>query len=255
MTTIFRLSKISAMLVFIGFFVGCATVSFNEPKNHSIAMKDVGDTTLGQIVAKKIEQHNGLSGFYPLSQGMDALGVRLRLAERAQKSIDLQYFLIKDDTAGAVIANALLKAGDRGVRVRFLLDDIFSTFPDDSFLLINQHPNIDIRIFNPLSRLGVSVLNFASNFKQANRRMHNKSFTADNSISVVGGRNIADEYFQLKTDSVFVDFDVIAMGPIATEISKSFDDYWNHKLAVPIEQFIEDKAKEDLETVRANIKE
>ena len=255
MTTIFRLCKLSVMLVFIGFFVGCATVSFNEPKNHSIAMQDVGDTALGQIVAKKTEQHNGLSGFYPLSQGMDALGVRLRLAERAQKSIDLQYFLMKDDTAGAVIANALLKAGDRGVRVRFLLDDVFSTFPDSSFLLINQHPNIDIRIFNPLSRSGVSVLNYAGNFKQANRRMHNKSFTVDNSVSVVGGRNIADEYFQLKTDSVFVDFDIIAMGPIAAEISKSFDDYWNHKLAVPIEQFIEDKAKEDLETVRANIKE
>jgi len=185
---------------------------------------------------------------------MDALGVRLRLAEKAEKSIDLQYFLMKHDTAGVVMANALLKAADRGVRIRFLLDDVFNTVPDRSFLLINQHPNIEIRIFNPLSRRGVWGLNYAGNFKQANRRMHNKSFTVDNSISIVGGRNIADEYFQLKTEAVFADFDILAMGPIAAEISKSFDAYWNHKLAVPIVQFIEDKTKEYLETVRTNIK-
>jgi len=183
------------------------------------------------------------------------LGIRLRLAEKAEKSIDLQYFLMKHDTAGAVIANALLKAANRGVRVRFLIDDVFTTVPDDSFYLINQHPNIEIRIFNPISRKGVSALNFVAQFKQANRRMHNKSFTVDSAVSIVGGRNIADEYFELKTDSVFVDFDVLAVGPIAAEISGSFDEYWNHSRAVPIEQFIKDPKKEDLVTVRAEIAE
>lgn len=253
--TTFKLFKISAILVFTGLMAGCATVSFDQPKSHSLAITDAGDTAMGQYVEYITAKHDGESGFLPLNQGMDALGVRLRLAEKAEKSIDLQYFLMKSDTAGAVIANALLKAADRGVRVRFLLDDVFTTVPDHSFLLINQHPNIDIRIFNPVSRRGIYIFNFIGQFDQANRRMHNKSFTVDNSISVVGGRNIADEYFQLQKNAEFVDFDILAVGPIAAEISNSFDEYWNHSRAVPIEQFIKARNKEDLETVRTDIAE
>jgi putative cardiolipin synthase len=251
----FRLCKISLLLVFVVLFASCATVPFDQSKLYSFAITDTGDTALGKSVADWVELHEGLSGFYPLRQGMDALGVRLRLAEIAEKSIDMQYFLMKLDTAGAVIAKALLKAADRGVRVRFLLDDVFTTVPDRNFLLMNQHPNIEIRIFNPVSRRGIYAFNFVGQFSQANRRMHNKSYTVDNLISVVGGRNIADEYFELKTDSVFVDFDVLAMGPIAAEISNSFDEYWNHSRAVPIEQFTKNKKNEDLETVRADIAE
>jgi putative cardiolipin synthase len=241
--------------LFASAFTGCATVSFTEPKSYSETITDTADTRLGEGVSRWVDTHGGLSGFYPLSQGMDALGVRLRLAEVAEKSIDLQYFLMKDDTAGAVMMNALLKAADRGVRVRFLLDDIFTTAKDRGLLLLNQHPNIEVRLFNPVSRRGFHTLNFVGDFKQANRRMHNKSFTVDNQISVVGGRNIADEYFQLKTDSVFVDFDVLAMGPIAAEISESFDIYWNHSRAVPMHQVADNKKGEELETVRADIAE
>ena len=229
--------KLAVLLVFALLVSGCATVSFDQTKSYSQAITNPEETSLGEYAADKVEEQEGLSGFFPLNEGLDALGMRLWLAETAEKSLDLQYFLMKNDSAGAVIANALLKAADRGVRVRFLLDDIFTTVPDDSFLLINQHPNIDIRIFNPISRSGVSTFNFIRHFKQANRRMHNKSFTADNTISVIGGRNIADEYFELKTGSIFIDFDVLAIGPIVTEISHSFDEYWNHSRAVPIEQF------------------
>jgi len=143
---------------------------------------------------------------------------------------------MKPDTAGLVVAMSLLEAADRGVRVRFLLDDIFTSAPDRTLLLLNQHPNIEVRLFNPISRSGLHSLNFVGNFRQANRRMHNKSFTVDNSISIVGGRNIADEYFQLKDSAVFADFDVVAFGPIATEISVSFDEFWNHEMAIPVEQ-------------------
>ncbi len=251
--TTYRLCKISVLLVLLLLFSGCAKVSFDQPKPYSAAFTDTTDTALGKEVTDWVASSQGLSGFYPLDQGMDALGVRLRLAERAEKSIDLQYFLMKDDTAGAVMTKALLMAADRGVRIRFLIDDVFTTFPDRYFLLLNQHPNINIRIFNPLSRSGFSTLNFVGQFSQANRRMHNKSFTVDNVISVVGGRNIADEYFELKTDSVFVDFDVLAMGPITADISSSFDEYWNHSRAVPISQFIKPRQEEDLETIRTEI--
>ena len=251
----FRLLNIYINIISAVLLAGCATVTFDQAKSYSEAFTDISDTDLGQYATYKTELQEGLSGFYPLKEGMDALGIRLRLAETAEKSLDLQYFLMKDDTAGAAVANALLKAADRGVRVRFLLDDIFTTVPDDSFLLINSHPNIEIRIFNPISRSGISTFNFIRHFKQANRRMHNKSFTADNAISIVGGRNIADEYFQLKKDVVFIDFDVLAIGPIVTEISHSFDEYWNHSRAVPIEQFIKTRQRDDLESVKEEIAE
>ncbi len=247
--------RILLLLLSAAAFSGCATVSFDEPKSYSETITDTADTQLGEGVSRWTDTHGELSGFYPLTQGMDALGVRLRLAEVAEKSIDLQYFLMKDDTAGAVMTNALLKAADRGVRVRFLLDDIFTTARDRGLLLIDQHPNIEVRLFNPVSRLGIHTLNFIGDFKQANRRMHSKSFTVDNQISVVGGRNIADEYFQLKTGSVFVDFDVLALGPITADISKSFDEYWNHSRAVPMHQVAVNKADESLETVRTEVAE
>ncbi len=218
-------------------------------------MAITADTSLGQDVARWLEAHEGLSGFYPLSQGRDALGVRLQLAERAEKSIDLQYFLVKNDIAGAVLLKSLLKAADRGVRIRLLLDDIFTKAPDRTLLLLNQHGNVEVRVFNPISRSGIWGLNFLTSFKQANRRMHNKSFTVDNQASVVGGRNIADEYFQLKDDYFFEDFEVLAVGPIADEISKSFDKFWNHSHAVPIDHFVSNKQSEELETVRAEVTE
>ncbi len=253
--TDYRLGRIFILLLLTLVFSGCATVSFEEPKPYSRTITETADTRLGKGVSQWVDAHGGRSGFYPLTEGMDALGVRLRLAEQAEKSIDLQYFLMKRDTAGLVMMNALLKAADRGVRVRFLLDDIFTTAPDRGLLLINQHPNIEVRLFNPVSRRGFSTLNFVGDFRQANRRMHNKSFTVDNQISVVGGRNLADEYFDLKSESVFIDFDVLAMGPIAAEISMSFDEFWNHSRAIPMDRIAANKADEDLETVRADIAE
>ena len=196
-----------------------------------------------------------IPGFFPLVNGMDALGARLDMIEKAEKSIDLQYFLMKDDTAGMVIANALINAADRGVRIRFLLDDVFTTASDQKLLLLNQHPNIQVRLFNPISRSGFYMLNFAGDFKRANRRMHNKSFTVDNAISIVGGRNIADEYFALKHEEVFADFDILAFGEIAKAISGSFDIYWNHSLAVPIERLSSVKDSISLESQRAKVGE
>ncbi len=251
----FELRKIAVIVIAIAIFSGCATVQLDRPKAYSEVMTNTADTSLGRDVARWLQAHDGLSGFYPLSQGMDALGVRLQLAERAEKSIDLQYFLMKNDTAGAVLIKSLLKSADRGVRVRLLLDDIFTKAPDRALLLLDQHAKIEVRIFNPISRSGIWGLNFLTSFKQANRRMHNKSFTVDNQASVVGGRNIADEYFQLKEDEFFEDFEVLAVGPIAEEISKNFDQYWNHSHAVPIDYFVSNKKNEDLVTVRAEVSE
>jgi len=213
------------------------------------------ETHFGRLIASWGGTHGNKSGFFPLGQGMDALGARLRMLEKAEKSVDLQYFLMKDDTAGRVILHALLQAADRGVRVRFLLDDIFTEAPDRNLLLINQHPNIEVRLFNPISRRGSHFLNFVGNFRRANRRMHNKSFTVDKAASIVGGRNIADEYFQLDETAVFADFDVLAIGPIASDILTSFDAYWNFSFAIPIEQLSSEVEAGTLEKERAFIDE
>lgn len=211
------------------------------------------DSHFEKLLAGWADAHGDKSGFFPLGQGMDALGARLRILEKAETSVDLQYFLMKDDTAGRVMLQAMLQAADRGVRIRFLLDDIFTEAPDRILLLINQHPNIEVRLFNPISRRGLHWLNFVGNFRQANRRMHNKSFTADKAVSIVGGRNIADEYFQLNESAVFADFDVLAIGPIASEILRSFDAYWNFSFAVPIEQLSSEVEPGTLEHERALI--
>ncbi len=214
----------------------CASVPLDVPKTASSAIVDNSSTELGSLAAGWSDIHGDASGFYPLVNGLDALGVRLEMANRAQSTLDLQYFLMKDDAAGELVADALWRAAERGVRVRFLLDDVFTTAPDSGLLILDQHPNIQVRIFNPISRRGLHALNFLGHFRRANRRMHNKSFTADNAIGIVGGRNIADEYFQLKEDAVFADFDVLAFGPVVRDVSRSFDRYWNHQLAIPIEQ-------------------
>ena len=215
----------------------CASLPTDYEKTATAALTDTGDTSLGEAVSRWTAAHDRQSGFYPLAGGLDALGARLALIDRAERSIDAQYFLIKGDGAGLIFAGKLLEAADRGVRVRFLLDDVFTTVEDQGLLLLDEHPNIEIRLFNPVARGGISLLNFALDFKTANRRMHNKSFTVDNQATIVGGRNIAEEYFQLTADAEFLDFDMLAFGPVAPKVSTVFDRYWNHQLAVPISAF------------------
>ena len=234
---------------------GCAAGPIDYPRNYSNVITDTADTGLGREVAEWLEVHPDLSGFYPLISGNDALGARLTLIDAAERSIDAQYFLMKTDLAGVLFAGRLLQAADRGVRVRFLLDDVFTSVDDRALVLLDQHPNVEVRLFNPIGRGGFYYLNYAADFKRANRRMHNKSFTVDNQISIVGGRNIADEYFELKAGAEFRDFDMVAIGPVAGEIGKTFDRFWNHSLAVPMEAFVTDRDDSNLDTVRAEMVE
>jgi putative cardiolipin synthase len=213
---------------------GCATVPLDYPKSPAAALGDTGGTALAQASREWRRAEPDRNGFYPLTLGMDAFGARLALIDRAQASIDAQYFLIKPDSAGLVFAARLLRAADRGVRVRLLLDDVFTTVDDAALDLLDEHPNIEVRIFNPVSRRGVFALNYLGNFRLANRRMHNKAFIADNQMAIVGGRNIAVEYFQLEAGGEFIDFDMLSAGPVVGEVSASFDAYWNHELAIPV---------------------
>ncbi len=231
----------------------CLSTRFDHPRVASEAISPALDTTLRRQVVLWQQNNPGPSGFFPLASGTDALGARLRLTEIAEKSIDVQTFLMKGDTAGQVFAGALLRAADRGVRVRFLLDDIFTTIEDEELELLDLHPNIEVRLHNPVSRRGVSAINKVATFRSANRRMHNKSFTVDNQATIVGGRNIADEYFDLRPQSEFLDLDMLAIGPVAHDVSEVFDRFWNHRRSVPMTAFARKYTREDLATARAEV--
>ena len=250
MINYFRLCVIVSLLAILA---GCASAPLDYPKHESYAIDDTSQTREAIKVKEWVGGKDDVNGFYPLTQGFDAFGTRLLLMDRAEASIDAQYFLMKPDHAGMVFAARLLEAADRGVRVRFLLDDIFTTVEDNGLATLHAHPNIEVRIFNPVARKGIYGLNYLGHFSLANRRMHNKAFVVDNQVAVVGGRNIANEYYQLETSGEFIDFDMIAVGPVVREVSSEFDTYWNHELAVPMEALFREDDEEKLEQTRAKL--
>ncbi len=194
-------------------------------------------STIARACQKWLVSNPGKTGVYRLDQGLDALGARLGLIERAERSVDIQSYLLRDDLSGNLITLRLVEAADRGVRVRLLMDDALTEQIDGGLLAINDHPNIEVRVFNPFPRRRSRVVSFIANFNILNRRMHNKSFTVDNQVTIVGGRNLADEYFRTGGDSEYVDEDMLAIGAIVDEVSDGFDLYWNTAEAIPISVF------------------
>lgn len=233
---------------------GCASVPVETPKTASYRLEDTADTYLGRLVKPQAAAHPGQSGFHLLTDGLDALAIRLLLSERAERSIDAQYYLLLDDVTGRLFAAALLKAADRGVRVRLLLDDITTPGYDVGLAAFDAHPNIEIRIFNPFSRSRGRLLSGITEFRRVNRRMHNKSMTFDNQVTIVGGRNIGAEYFSAREDSNYDDLDVLGVGPVAEQVSAAFDAYWNDEVAVPVGALVDQQgAHEALIERRARI--
>ena len=216
---------------------GCTSVPFDYPKLASFTQPPDPNAPIPSAALDWESRHGELSGFIGLPHGIDALGARLRMMEVARHSIDAQYFILKKDRAGALFVGKMLLAADRGVKVRLLIDDVFTSGIDKELSLLNAHPNVEVRIFNPLSRNSLKYWAYLLDFGRANRRMHNKSFTVDSALSIVGGRNIGEEYFELKQDVMFDDYEVLVMGPAVKDIGASFDQYWNSVLAVPVEAF------------------
>jgi putative cardiolipin synthase len=222
------------LLLVLAFVTGCASIDFDYPKSESFVLTDTADTTLARDGAETVAQHPPeQSGFYPIFDGIDSLAVRLLMAERAERSIDAQYFLIHNDLVGRAFVNALLRAANRGVRVRFLVDDMNAKGYDTGFAALDSHENIELRIFNPFAHRKARGLD-AFRMSRLTRRMHNKSFTVDNHMTLIGGRNIANEYFDANPGEKFGDLDVLAIGSIVPKVSAMFDSYWNHPASLPI---------------------
>lgn len=224
-------------IVLLLIIAGCAKVPTDYPRTVSQAFRDTADTGLGRALGPLIEAHPGSSGIHPLTRGQDAFLARIVLTEMADRSLDVQYYIWHDDTTGRLLLERILLAADSGVRVRLLLDDLGTAAADRMLLAIDAHRNIEVRLFNPVALRSARGIGAAADFDRVNRRMHNKSLTADNQAAIIGGRNVGDEYFEARPDLDFGDMDVVVIGPVVEEVSSAFDLFWNSDAAIPMTAF------------------
>ena len=217
---------------------GCASLPPPEGRSASSALTDTQGTRLGRAVSPGVIANTGKAGIYALPDPRDAFATRILLAAAAEKTLDAQYYIWHGDQVGLLMFEALWQAAERGVRVRVLLDDFNTSGLDPVIAAMDAHPNIEVRLYNPVVQRDARGLNFLTDFTRVNHRMHNKSFTADNQVSVVGGRNIGNEYFGAGTGVAFADLDAIAIGTAARDVSKEFDLYWNSVSAYPAASFV-----------------
>jgi putative cardiolipin synthase len=239
------------------FLGGCA--SFNVPREPSQALP-ASASAFGRSVQAQAAPHQGQSGFRLLSDSTEAFTARAELIRNAQSSLDLQYYIVHDGISTRMLVEELLKAADRGVRIRILLDDTTSDGLDRTIATLAAHPTIQIRVFNPL-HLGRSTgvtrtMGRLFNLSQQHRRMHNKLWLADNSMAIVGGRNLGDEYFDAEPNLNFTDIDILGVGPVAEQLGHSFDQYWNSALSKPIDAFVSSTpTAQDLANSRTRLEE
>jgi phosphatidylserine/phosphatidylglycerophosphate/cardiolipin synthase-like enzyme len=218
---------------------GCVGLPKHVIKFRSEALRSPQSTTLGRIAEERAEGiPANLSGIRLLTSGEEAYDSWIALADRAERTLDIQYYIIHQDESSRTLLRHVRAAADRGVRVRVLVDDLNTAGEDRRFMHLEQHANIAVRVFNPFpggrSATWSRILTSISDIPRINHRMHNKLFVADNAMAITGGRNIGDEYFTRGKSSNFIDLDVVAVGPIVPQLSASFDAFWNSKYSYPI---------------------
>lgn len=228
-----------------GVLCGCASLAERGqvPASHAFPPEHSG--YLGKLVQSSTPEglDSDHSGFRLLHDGLHALDARVALAQNAQASLDVQYYILARDASGAHFVHALRAAAARGVRVRLLVDDLYASEADDLLLELQKQAGFEVRLFNPLPARGGSlasrVVRSLHEFRRINHRMHNKLLIADGVISVSGGRNIADEYFMRSLDANFVDMDVLAAGDVVRQQGVVFDTYWNSESSYPITTIVQ----------------
>lgn len=208
---------------------------YKRIESHAISPET--DSTFRQYIAPLVKKHDGLSGFELITTGKYAFLSRMALVQNAEKTLDIQYYILQDDKSGLAILDEVLKAAERGVRVRMLIDDMNMKDANEALSMLDGHENIEIRGFNPVTTKTQSftqrVRTWFGDFDRYTKRMHNKALIADNQVAIIGGRNLGDEYFDVSGEFDFSDLDVLTAGPITADISRSFDKYWNSREAFP----------------------
>jgi putative cardiolipin synthase len=235
------------------FLTACQTTAVPDPsmsaRNYAYTLPSDASTSLGRMMQKEKNKHPGKSGFEIIRYGHDAFTARIDMANLAEKTLDLQYYLWGHDETGRQLSHELLKAADKGVKVRILLDDMAFMGHDKILSMMNVHPNIQVRIYNPVADHRKDVMGFV---KRVDRRMHNKVFIIDNAFAVVGGRNIGNDYFGVSTERNFRDLDVAMAGPAVDDVSHMYHYYWSGPWSVSVAQLTKKQyTMEDLNKQRA----
>lgn len=209
------------------------------PKHESVALAHPEGTDLGSQFGDAARRHPGDSAFREINVGADGFRARAQIIDAAQRTLDLQYYIFRGDETGRMLTDHLLRAAERGVRIRVLIDDGDTVAGDEQILRLNNYRSAELRIYNPAKYRGhvrfVRRLEFLLNAGRLDYRMHNKLLLADNAVALIGGRNIGNQYFQIDPESQFADDDVFAAGPIVPDLSRTFDEFWNSALAIPAE--------------------
>ena len=195
-------------------------------------------TELAKIIQPLREKNPELTGYHVLYDPFEALAARLALIDKAEATLDLQYYIWDNDRIGSLALNAIIKAADRGVKVRLLIDDNNAKKMEGIYLALDQHANIDVKLYNPYRFRHYRAMDLILDLKRMNRRMHNKSFIADNQLALIGGRNMSNQYYNVSDNYQFSDVDVILAGEASDEIIHSFDEYWNDDYAFPVKQLV-----------------
>jgi len=218
----------------------CSSLPPQVATPPTTAIGDYAQTPLGAIT-QKVLPTDGRSGFRLQPYGPNSFATRIELTKLATRSLDVQYYLLPGDNTGRALMRAMRDAAERGVRVRLLVDDLYTSGEDDLLLGLASYPNVEVRLFNPFpgGRSSMATRFISSGvfeFRRVNRRMHNKLFVADNAAAVAGGRNMADEYVMNAEGSNFIDMDTFAAGPVVRDLSAEFDHYWNSEVVYPLER-------------------
>ena len=217
----------------------CSTLPKQIPQPIEYAFDtETKQTALAQIVLPLREQNPNLTGYRVLYDPLEALAARIHLIDKAEKTLDLQYYIWDNDRIGALALDSIIKAADRGVKVRLLMDDNNAKKMEGIYLALDQHKNIDVRLYNPYRFRHYRAMDMVLDLKRINRRMHNKSFIADNQIALIGGRNMSNHYYNVSDNYQFSDVDVMLVGSASDEIIHSFDEYWNDDYAFPVKQIV-----------------
>ncbi|MHB0777527.1 phospholipase D family protein [Halomonas sp. WWR20] len=231
------------LLMMVGMLLlgGCAVPEVVRISSTALDQDAIQATYLGAWAHQDDAAHAGDSGLRLLADGREAYDLRASLAAHAQQTLDVQTYILEEDRTSRALLQRLLRAAQRGVRVRLLLDDTASLGKQAWLAALDSHPNLEVRVFNPVPVGRECWLTYhlalVSDFEHRHRRMHNKLWLADNAVAITGGRNLGDEYFDVAKETNFDDLDVMAVGPVVAALSGSFDAYWNHRLAVPLRRF------------------
>lgn len=199
-------------------------------------------------LAESAQKHPGESAVHVLEKGEESLMVRAWLADSAEKTIDVQYFIWSNDNIGILASERLLSAAERGVKIRVIVDDLLVDAEPKTILSLNAHPNIQIKIYNPMHSVGTGFFTqlwyLITDFRGSNQRMHDKVVIFDHGLAITGGRNMADEYYDYDHAYNFRDRDVMVAGAVMPEIEQSFDSFWESPISVSVDTLLDDEKQE-----------